>query len=672
MSLLPLKVLRRPDNGPWRIEADGDRAAYIQFPQIRLTYQTEHGRVELRSPDAAQDPIDGMQRWCFENCGVRVDAKLRIDEQRNCLLIEAQVHNDSDASLRLQSLDLLHLDGDHGADLVLGESRNDWAVFQNGWQSWSASETLSMDDADTSPRIGLIRVQEEDYLNPGAAKPGRVRSDGVTAIVDRQSGCGLLLGFISGARQFGDMLLELGRPRLLLKRLRATLRFDGMLLEPGRSVRSETLMLGFFGPGAQPLELWAELCGERMAARVPKRKPVGWCSWYHYFRNIDEQEMRLNIERIAALRDRLPIEIIQLDDGYQDRLGDWLEINDKFPAGLDDLAQRIDQAGFTPGIWTAPFSCMRKSRVFREHPEWVLRDARGKPISGGINPMWGGRYYGLDMTHPGALEYVERCLGQMRQWGFRFFKIDFLFCACLDGVRHDPTSTRADALRRGLEAVRRAIGDGFLLGCGCPLLPAVGIVDCMRIGPDVTPLWDRPLVRRLLSDRHMLSANNALRNTITRAFMHRRLWFNDPDCLMIRRVDNKLSEDETRTLAAIIAASGGMLLVSDNMSKVDPDRLELAIAAAALQSENFLAVDLFARRRPELMLAQTPEGPLAVLANFEERSRELSFDVATQLGCSGRELCGRELFDGREVRAPGGVLRAKLEPHACLAVVFDR
>jgi len=137
-------------------------------------------------------------------------------------------------------------------------------------------------------------------------------------------------------------------------------------------------------------------------------------------------------------------------------------------------------------------------------------------------------------------------------------------------------------------------------------------------------------------------------------------------------VDNKLSEDETRTLAAIIAASGGMLLVSDNMSKVDPDRLELAIAAAALQSENFLAVDLFARRRPELMLAQTPEGPLAVLANFEERSRELSFDVATQLGCSGRELCGRELFDGREVRAPGGVLRAKLEPHACLAVVFDR
>ena len=50
----------------------------------------------------------------------------------------------------------------------------------------------------------------------------------------------------------------------------------------------------------------------------------------------------------------------------------------------------------------------------------------------------------------------------------------------------------------------------------------------MRIGPDVAPFWTNWLSRGPLRDRHGVATKHAMRNTLTRAFMHRRLWLNDP------------------------------------------------------------------------------------------------------------------------------------------------
>jgi alpha-galactosidase len=45
-------------------------------------------------------------------------------------------------------------------------------------------------------------------------------------------------------------------------------------------------------------------------------------------------------------------------------------------------------------------------------------------------------------------------------------------------------------VRAGFDAVRRGAGDAtFLLACGAPLAPVVGLVDGARIGPDVAPRW---------------------------------------------------------------------------------------------------------------------------------------------------------------------------------------
>ena len=42
-----------------------------------------------------------------------------------------------------------------------------------------------------------------------------------------------------------------------------------------------------------------------------------------------------------------------------------------------------------------------------------------------------------------------------------------------------------EAYRRGLRLIRDAIGpEAYLLGCGAPILPSVGLVDAMRVSPD--------------------------------------------------------------------------------------------------------------------------------------------------------------------------------------------
>jgi alpha-galactosidase len=53
--------------------------------------------------------------------------------------------------------------------------------------------------------------------------------------------------------------------------------------------------------------------------------------------------------------------------------------------------------------------------------------------------------------------------------------------------------------------------------------------------------------------------------------MHRRLWLNDPDCLMLRTVDTALSPEAARGWARAVGVSGGMALVSDDLSLLGAD-----------------------------------------------------------------------------------------------------
>jgi alpha-galactosidase len=221
---------------------------------------------------------------------------------------------------------------------------------------------------------------------------------------------------------------------------------------------------------------------------------------------------------------------------------------------------------------------------------------------------------------------ARKCL-IVHDFGYDYLKLDFLFAAAAEGVRYDNGLTRAEALRRGLEAVRRGAGENaFILGCGCPLGPAVGMVDGMRIGPDVAPYWGAGPGRPGEPGTAL-----ALDAIMARSFMHRRLWLNDPDCLMLRAKETRLSDDERHALAWTIAASGGMLLISDDIGLLGPEHSTLfrtiakigAEVDSASKDEPPSTADLMERQAVRIVSTRTRDGALHLLLNMSERAQDV-------------------------------------------------
>jgi alpha-galactosidase len=306
------------------------------------------------------------------------------------------------------------------------------------------------------------------------------------------------------------------------------------------------------------LPYYAQLVAKENNVDFSSQNPVGWSSWYHYYLDFDYEKMMLDLERSKNLK--LGYEVFQIDDAWEVDIGDWVP-NEKFPS-LREIANKIAEYGYTPGIWLAPFSISETSSVYKEHKEWLVRDENGIPVVAYEN--WNKKIYALDTTHPEALEWLKNIFISMKESGFDYFKIDFLFAGAIQGKRYLPVSP-IEAYQSGLRAIRSAVGNSFILGCGAPLLPSVGLVDGMRIGADTAPFWNASG-----PDIGYPNAYFAIRNVITRSFMNNVFWWNDPDCLMLRIEDTQLNDKQRELYTLVSVMLDNMVIESDKLScKID-------------------------------------------------------------------------------------------------------
>ncbi len=409
-------------------------------------------------------------------------------------------------------------------------------LFSNGYQSWSPTRAALV-GIDTDPARHPRSVDFARFIHhadPGPVRARELRSEQVVAIDLDDGSDPIVIGFDGGARHGGYFAILRDDAGHLMVEVTAWL---GGAVVAGRSTRALHSVTVEQGPDVDELLCrWADRVGAAEAARTTAPYQVGWCSWYHYFHDITEAALRHNLARSADW----PFEVFQLDDGYQAHIGDWLHTNDKFPSDLPTLASAIADEGRVPGIWLAPFLASSDAPVFLEHPEWFARDlARPeRPAIGMLHEHWGGVMWELDTTHPEVLEHLEATAANLRAMGWSYLKLDFTFSAGVPARFHDPTASPAERVRAGYEAIRRGAGDdAFILGCGAPLGAVVGVVDAMRIGPDVAPSWEVGPNDVLLPglERVAPATRHAWTSTLQRSYMHRRLWLNDPDCVMLRR-----------------------------------------------------------------------------------------------------------------------------------------
>lgn len=598
--------------------------------------------------------------------GVRVKVEIALPDAHALVLVRASVTNTSAAAFAQQSYTLLN---SKEVRMAAGQAGNaDMGCYVNGWQSWSYSGTYGAKQKPVVTHMGPFQQPKlYDSSTPFLTRAGKYASEMFGALLDRSTRRGWLAGYLSQAEHFGHVLMT-AEGQLAISAQAAG---DGALIRPETTVSTDWLALECIDlDAAEPMETYLKAAALVNHVQIRSKIPVGWCSWYHYFTAIKPEIIRDNLDKLAELRDQFPVDCIQMDDGFERFVGDWLTPRPIFAAEMDLIAEDIAAENFTPGLWLAPFMVSPASDLRKKHGDWLIQKSNGKPANAGWN--WEGFCFGLDLTHPQVKEYIREVIETaVKEWGYPYLKLDFLYAAALAGKRHDPTKTRARAIRDGMELIRAVAGpDVYLLGCGAPLGSMLGIVDGMRISTDVAPDWDPKYLGLELifpNDPDLPSAKNAIQNTLTRSFMHNRWWQNDPDCLLLRPTSN-LSLAEVQSLATTIFMSGGLLLISDSMNEVSGYRLKIAQAMLPLIGKAPRVLDWADRLNPRLTRHDLSGviGDWHVLSYLNWENKAVSVDLGLEeygLDAAG-DLIVRDFWSGKTSLVTGGRLRADLAKHA--------
>ncbi len=341
---------------------------------------------------------------------------------------------------------------------------------------------------------------------------------------------------------------------------------------------------------------WAKLVAKANNVKLPRPPIRGWCSWYYDYFWFSGETLERHLQSFAPFKEAMNLDVFVIDANWFSHLGDWLETNRDFPKGLAAYASMIADAGYVPGLWIGPWMVGDLSRVHQEHPEWLCHDEQGNLIEFmsplGEDNVWGFRdkiHYCLDTSHPEAFAYLRDCFRTLRAWGFQYFKADFMYWGAMDAFeggwyheglnahniiadkskrprikRAQPGKTRVEYFLDVLRMIREEIGpESTLLGCGQPLWMSIGYVDGMRISRDVGARWaaqnsPQPLLRDL-----------ALRN-----FTNNLFYQVDPDCVLLRHFEHKLTQDEINSLGLYMGVSQGMILTSDPVDRCRKARRE--------------------------------------------------------------------------------------------------
>lgn len=443
------------------------------------------------------------------------------------------------------------------------EFDNDDRFFSNGFQAWTTSKEYSK--TDKNRRINQA-YKAIDLLSSYAASPG----DYLFTEDEKKIGC-----FHSWTYTYirkGNTVELLGS---LSDRFAYTLfkvnmnanTIDIFKDVTGKTINSDTTLfdiIRFVGDYDQVFDQYFT----SMHIRKPRIDHMsGYTSWYNYFSNINEDIILRDLNGLDKVSDN--VSVFQIDDGYQVATGDWIE-NEHFPHGLKHITDRIHDKGYIAGLWLAPFSVSKKSSIYKEHKDWLIKNEMGKPM---LNAMsWGGGY-SIDIYIPEVREYIKTVFKRVfDEWSFDMVKLDFLYS---EAILPRNNKTRSEIMYDAMEFLRECVGDKIMLGCGVPLAPCFGIVDACRISCDVDIKYSDSLYKFLNFNKETPSAINAITNTVFRRHLNGRAFINDPDVFFVRDINIKFTEDQKLLLGFINNLLGNVLFISDNAGEFSDQKINI-------------------------------------------------------------------------------------------------
>ena len=344
----------------------------------------------------------------------------------------------------------------------------------------------------------------------------------------------------------------------------------------GGQINSEQVMFMAGHDYYAQLETYAHAVRDLHHALVSKPAPWGWWSWTAYYFGLSQETALSNAQWLSEHLKDLGFDFFHFDAGYSYADGEYTTANAAlFPSGMEELSHKVCHLGLNLGLWTAPFRVSGRAWVYQHHPEWLMHNADGKPIQIGLVESSQDPIYVLDPTHPGAQAYLRYTYETLtRDWGARYFKLDFMDDTAIEGVHYRPNTTALEAQRIGLQVIRDAVGPNIYLDKdGSPMLNTVGLTELGRLSTDTGHSFE--------GDKEDATGIAA------RYYMNGNFYSADPDAFSVagqlitdqtwHQSKTPMTLDDAEVSIALAAVAGGMFELGDDLPTLgaDPERVKL-------------------------------------------------------------------------------------------------
>ena len=439
--------------------------------------------------------------------------------------------------------------------------------FVNGYQSWTTSGEMSSEDIyrGTTPLAGVTKYTKDMAITSGdyaftryEPRPGFFHSFTYTYL--RRGDEFELFGSLSERNGYTVFYSDMEKHIFSVEK-----DVEGLTISEPYEMFD---IVRFVGGYDEVFDKYFAAMGLPAKKRIDRL--TGYTSWYNYFQKIDENIILRDLKGLSRARES--VNIFQIDDGYEPFVGDWLDYNGKdFPNGMKTIADAVHREGYLAGIWLAPFNVQRgKSRILKEHPDWLISNPDGKPQLGCV--AWGGAYT-LDIYNSEVREHLKKVFDTvLNDWGYDMVKLDFLYSQCRTPRDN---KTRGTIMCEAMDFLRECVGDKLILGCGVPLGPAFGVVDACRISCDVDLSYGGKFYNSMSINNELPSAQNAINNSMFRRHLNGRAFLNDPDVFFLRDRNLTFTWEQKLLLAKINNLFGRVLFVSDDAGEYSEAELEV-------------------------------------------------------------------------------------------------
>ncbi len=554
------------------------------------------------SQSSVKDKIGNCVEKVFkcesEGLALKINIHFRLYDDERLIGIFGHIENDGDKELLLNDFSLIN-----NALVKLGGNNSD------------ISAHIARGIAHPNV-VKLVEFEEDGGIKK--AKNFSSDSNGMSTLTNTQTGKTITSGFVTG---------KTNKPIIHVRydsendevRINGIARFNGMAIYPGESIQTDLLILQAENDPFESLEKYANLI-EKIEPGIKTPAETGWCSWYAIRLPISHDFTMANAKVVADRFKELGMDIMLLDHGWQtgDICGDWDEDINDYPKGLEGLAKDLNDIGLKLGIWIAPTEVAETSELFKNHPDWMLRNKEGKP-----QETWkwywypNPQQYQLDATNPSAYQYIVDTFCRLAEKGSVYYKIDFIAgCASENLYPCDPRAVRGwTPLQSAMRAVREGAGDlAYIRYCQTPPLLSTGLADGVFATSDTldagASTWN------VLRDVFKMSS--------AQYYLHG-LYNHDACDLSIRR---HAGTEECRLRVMMFALSGSSIMFSDDLTKLPEERIIMMQQSMPPFSVPARPINLFTSEIPDIWHLHCSsagiEWELVALFNFEETQRDMT------------------------------------------------